>query len=716
MKKLTAYVCAAALLTASVQMPLPTAYAITVVSDAQTAVEKSMKELLSLIDKTDIDESFTRDDLENLIFEACDYTVDGSVGVGYLVDKFRIASPEDGNAGYMSADIILYLDDAEEAYSIKKEFSSSGSLSIDDGNSNSQSTDNTSNENAAESKKSIESAKKAISAAIWDFDVSNNTTADDILNMAKTAAGNESGVKITLNKADFKLTKASTTVDGSLSATLTLNCGGISDRVAVGKTVPLVVTENSILIEEDRAAVSKALENIVYTNKTTKEDMLAAALGAVKNGSTVAWKDNFVKKNATVEEAGELLGYLVMTLEEETREMRISEEIPQLIGKMPTGKLSVNKEEWEILRKTNIERAKVGDNLLSMISPLQAACDIREKEINESFSHTRPNGTAFKTAIDDLSKYAGVGENINKCTPGHGDAERAMTSWMNSPGHKANILKEGYDFIGVGNDLTHSVQIFAISKNPVTSVTTSAGTMTFADEDTMIKEYVICKTSDGIESYMPISVEALTKVDGGYQMKLNSTVPVIFTIGDSTTGTNVQPNTGGTVFTDVKAGDYFEIPVKWAVEKKITTGTTSTTFSPEQTCTRAQILTFLWRAVGSPKASAENPFSDISADDYYFDAAIWAYNKGMVSGNSFEGDTPCTRASTVEYLWKNANSPQNTASNSFEDVSANSDYAQAVSWAVENGVTTGTSNTTFSPDTICSRGQIVTFLNRAIKD
>ena len=88
----------------------------------------------------------------------------------------------------------------------------------------------------------------------------------------------------------------------------------------------------------------------------------------------------------------------------------------------------------------------------------------------------------------------------------------------------------------------------------------------------------------------------------------------------------------------------------------------------------------------------------------------------MVSGNSFEGDTPCTRASTVEYLWKNANSPQNTASNSFEDVSANSDYAQAVSWAVENGVTTGTSNTTFSPDTICSRGQIVTFLNRAIKD
>ena len=152
------------------------------------------------------------------------------------------------------------------------------------------------------------------------------------------------------------------------------------------------------------------------------------------------------------------------------------------------------------------------------------------------------------------------------------------------------------------------------------------------------------------------------------------------------------------------------------MEKNITAGTSATTFSPDDTCTRAQIITFLWRAVGSPKATTENPFSDVKESDYYYDAAIWASEKGMVSGSTFDANTPCTRASTVTYLWKNANSPQTVASDNFADVSADADYAEAVAWAVEEDVTSGTSDTTFSPDTICSRGQIVTFLNRAIQD
>ena len=131
------------------------------------------------------------------------------------------------------------------------------------------------------------------------------------------------------------------------------------------------------------------------------------------------------------------------------------------------------------------------------------------------------------------------------------------------------------------------------------------------------------------------------------------------------------------------------------------------------TCTRAQILTFLWRAVGSPKAETENPFTDVARDDYYYDAAIWAHQMGMVEGSAFEGDSPCTRASTVVYLWKNANMPVGGAS-VFEDVPADADFANAVSWAVDAGVTVGTGETTFSPDMICSRGQIVTFLNRAV--
>lgn len=167
-------------------------------------------------------------------------------------------------------------------------------------------------------------------------------------------------------------------------------------------------------------------------------------------------------------------------------------------------------------------------------------------------------------------------------------------------------------------------------------------------------------------------------------------------------------------FEDVAADAYYADAVKWAVEKAITLGTGDTTFSPDMTCTRAQILTFLWRAVGSPKAEMENPFTDVTSNDYYYDAAIWAYQKDMVDGDAFEGDTPCTRASTVVYLWKNADAPEVNDMGTFEDVDKTADYSMAVAWAVEEGVTSGVSETEFAPDTICSRGQIVTFLKRAI--
>ena len=123
----------------------------------------------------------------------------------------------------------------------------------------------------------------------------------------------------------------------------------------------------------------------------------------------------------------------------------------------------------------------------------------------------------------------------------------------------------------------------------------------------------------------------------------------------------------------------------------------------------------MWRAVGSPKSDAENPFTDVAKTDYFYDAAVWASKKGMVEGNIFSGDTPCTRSSTVTYMWKNAGAPGASASAAFTDIPGNAGYAAAVAWAVENGVTSGTSKTTFSPDEICSRGQIVTFLHRALQ-
>ena len=180
---------------------------------------------------------------------------------------------------------------------------------------------------------------------------------------------------------------------------------------------------------------------------------------------------------------------------------------------------------------------------------------------------------------------------------------------------------------------------------------------------------------------------------------------------DMPTGTVIKP-----AFTDVSADAYYAEPVSWAVDKAITAGTSATTFSPDNTCTRAQILTFLWRAVGSPISVKENPFTDVRKSDYYYDAAIWAHAMGIISGTTFGGDAPCTREDTVVYLWKNAGSPSvSSEETSFTDVKPGTMCETAVKWALEKGVTSGTSATTFSPEATCTRGQIATFLYRALK-
>ena len=172
------------------------------------------------------------------------------------------------------------------------------------------------------------------------------------------------------------------------------------------------------------------------------------------------------------------------------------------------------------------------------------------------------------------------------------------------------------------------------------------------------------------------------------------------------------PATVGT-FTDVLETDFFAAPVEWAVENGVTSGTSETTFSPGNTCTTAEILTFLWRASGSPAPVGTNPFSDVAESDFSYQAALWAYENGLVSGTALQGSAPCTRADTVTYLWKLAGSPAAPAA-SFTDVPAGADYAPAVAWAVDQGVTSGTGEGAFSPDNTCTRGEIVTFLYRGL--
>ena len=170
-------------------------------------------------------------------------------------------------------------------------------------------------------------------------------------------------------------------------------------------------------------------------------------------------------------------------------------------------------------------------------------------------------------------------------------------------------------------------------------------------------------------------------------------------------------------FKDVAGNAYYAEPVAWAVERGVTKGTSDTTFSPDSTCTRAQVVTFLWRAKGEPEpASSANPFRDVPKDQYYTKAVLWAVENKITSGtgaDTFSPNSGCTRAQVVTFLWRAAGQPEPASSaNPFKDVPRDQYYTKAVLWAVEKGITKGTSADKFSPESTCTRAQIVTFLYR----
>ena len=194
-------------------------------------------------------------------------------------------------------------------------------------------------------------------------------------------------------------------------------------------------------------------------------------------------------------------------------------------------------------------------------------------------------------------------------------------------------------------------------------------------------------------------------------VRRNHAIEVIFT------KVNGNPQTG--VFVDVATGSYYEDAVDWAVENGITKGTDDTHFSPDGICTRAQAVTFLWRTAGSPASkTSAMPFTDVPVGSYYYDAVLWAVENGITKGTSdttFSPNMTCSRAQIVAFLWRSEKSPAAGIANPFADVKSDAYYADAVLWAVKENITKGTTSTTFSPNADCTRAQIVTFLWRCKK-
>ncbi len=171
------------------------------------------------------------------------------------------------------------------------------------------------------------------------------------------------------------------------------------------------------------------------------------------------------------------------------------------------------------------------------------------------------------------------------------------------------------------------------------------------------------------------------------------------------------------VFDDVNPGDYYYSAVKWAVEKKVTDGVKKNVFAPTTKCTRAQIVTFLWRAAGTPKTDGSNRFADVRTTDYCYDAVMWAVENGITDGTgatTFSPNDVCTRAQVLTFLWRYLGEKKTNGTVNFSDVAKTAYYYDAVVWAVENGVTSGTSATKFSPNSGCTRAQAVSLMYRAI--
>ncbi|WP_312279974.1 S-layer homology domain-containing protein [Oscillibacter sp.] len=229
-------------------------------------------------------------------------------------------------------------------------------------------------------------------------------------------------------------------------------------------------------------------------------------------------------------------------------------------------------------------------------------------------------------------------------------------------------------------------------------------TLTVANLSKIANPYVLHILADGTKQYLKPTVSGNNLTVSGVR-----NLSVFAVISGSEVPAEIA-------FTDVASGAYYADAVRWAVAKGVTSGTNATTFSPNAACTRAQAVTFLWRAAGSPEpASTANPFVDVDSGAYYFKAVLWALEKGITGGTSataFNPNGAVTRAQIVTFQYRAAGSPAVTTANSFGDVPSGAYYANAILWAVEKAVTNGTTAATFSPNTNCTRGQIVTFLYR----
>lgn len=515
----------------------------------------------------------------------------------------------------------------------------------------------------------------------------------------------------------------------------------------------------------------------------------------------------------------------------------LGKEQPKRFGDVPVGLKNTTQEEWDVLRLTNIERAKAGLTMFVTFDALQKAAGVRGDEMPVLYEHTRPNGSKAYTALSENGiSHSSAAENIAMGAP---NAEEVVLGWMNSPGHKANILTAKLRYMGTGftNEGTpYWVQLFAANdgsdcasitynetlgyfvltlKNgitayapydPVSSPTDGesvafnypgVGTIKAREPQTMadgwynlnIMGNYINLTSEGKAQLNKRTTNQAFYIEntGAGQITLKTAdgtyLGVGSTIKDGTQVTAVttpyawrtylesgqsvfslrpaakaqvllnaseQKNTNGTKiilwthenldapghaeirfeaakkpeeqkksprhpFIDVASGSYYEDAVVWALKTGVTSGTSATTFAPTLTCTRGQVVTFLWRSNFSPEPKMKaNPFTDVKESDYYYKAVLWAVEEGITSGTSattFSPDATCSGGQVITFLWRANGTPAAKGESKLAAVNPGQYYTDAVAWAESTKLLEGT-DIPFSPNSNTSRADIVTYLFR----
>ena len=399
-----------------------------------------------------------------------------------------------------------------------------------------------------------------------------------------------------------------------------------------------------------------------------------------------------------------------------------------------------------------IERAIAG---LALKPADYSAVDAAIEKANALNENDYVDFSAVKAALDAVVR----GKNITEQAEVDAMAEaieRAISELALKPAdysavdaaiEKANALNENdyVDFSAVkaaleavvrGKNITEQAEVDAMAKAiedaiaalvqksyPVTiSGTTEHGTVT-ASTEAAVGGSTVTITVKPDSGYTLGGVTVTDSEGNELSLTDNGNGAYTFTMPSGKVEIHVTFTEDGSLnpFQDVPDDAYYFEAVNWAVANNVTNGTSETTFSPNVGCTRAQVVTFLWRAAGQPEPTGgTNPFTDVKEGTYYYKAVLWAVEKGITNGTSettFDPDETCTRGQIVTFLWRREGKPAPTgANNPFADVKPSAYFSSAVLWAVEKGITNGTSETTFEPNEDCTRAQVVTFLWRADRD